>query len=306
MRNQFARSLHDLALTDSTIVLLYGDSGNRLFDSFKELAPQRVINAGIAEANMVSVAAGLAMQQMKPFVYAITPFVSSRCYEQIKVDIAYPNLPVTLVGTGSGVAYANLGPTHHSFEDIAIIRALPNMQIVCPCDSLELKKLLPQIAQSKHPTYLRIGKKKEPTFLNATQNVQLGIPSQIRFGHDLLIIACGPIVQRANAVCDVLARENISTHLVSFHTIKPLNTSFLNDVAGHFKQIVVIEEHSIVGGLGSAIIEYFNDNGIMKPILRYALPDQFMDKLQTQHHGWDRAGLTTERIATDILRKVCA
>lgn len=300
MRNNFAECMTQLALNNERLVLLYGDSGNRLFNPFKEFADDRCINVGIAEANMISVAAGMAMNGLQPVTYAITPFTSSRCYEQIKVDVAYQNLPVVIVGTGSGLAYANLGPTHHSFEDIAIMRALPNMQIVCPCDSKELKALLPQILESGKPTYFRIGKKREPLLLPNEAEVKLGIPTQIRSGKDVAILSCGAITKVALDLVDTLTEKGISAELVSFHTVKPLNEDYLKSLAERFSHIVAIEEHGLVGGLGSALLEFYNENGIAARITRCGIPDRFIDKLANQKSGWEAAELTV----TAILKKI--
>ena len=161
MRNAFADEVTSLAAKDKRIVLLSGDIGNRLFDKFRDKAPNQFLNCGIAEGNMMSVAAGMGLCGLKPIVYTIAPFTTTRCLEQIKVDVAYHNSPVIIVGTGSGLSYASLGPTHHSLEDFAILRAIPNIQILAPWDAPSLRASLIQAVSSKVPTYIRIGKKGE-------------------------------------------------------------------------------------------------------------------------------------------------
>ena len=160
MRNIFAQEITKIASKNKKIVLLAGDIGNKLFDDFKSKNNNRFFNCGVAEANMTTVAAGLAKSGFLPFTYTIASFNTYKIVEQIKLDICYPNLPVVIVGVGSGLSYSNLGTTHHSIEDIAVLNGINNLQIVCPADPKELKVILPQIIKSKKPTYLKNGKKK--------------------------------------------------------------------------------------------------------------------------------------------------
>ena len=163
MRNAFAEAIAEAAATDKRVVLLSGDIGNRLFDAFKDKFPDRFYNCGVAEANMTSMAAGMAMCGLRPFTYTITPFATTRVMEQIRVDICYHNVPVAIVGTGSGLSYASLGPTHHSCEDVAFLRALPNMTVICPADAAEVRRAVAAVLEIAGPVYLRLGKKGEPT-----------------------------------------------------------------------------------------------------------------------------------------------
>src|SRR6185437_4851159 len=158
MRNAFADEVTKLGASDSRVVMLSGDIGNRLFDKFKDKCPTRFFNCGVAEQNMMGFAAGLAMSGLRPVVYTITPFVTSRCYEQIKIDVCYQEAPVTIVSVGGGLSYASLGPTHHSCEDIAILRALPNLRIVCPGDAWEVRAALRAAVSQDRPTYIRLAK----------------------------------------------------------------------------------------------------------------------------------------------------
>ena len=160
MRNAFAKAITKIASKNKKVVLLSGDIGNRLFLQYKELQPKRFYNCGIAEATMTGVAAGLASGGFQPITYTITPFNTVRCLEQIRLDICYPNLPVIIVGTGSGLSYANFGATHHSMEDIAILRTLPNLNILCPSDPIEVELALQEAIRIKKPTYIRLAKKE--------------------------------------------------------------------------------------------------------------------------------------------------
>ena len=166
MRNSFAEEITKLASKNKKIVLLSGDIGNRLFDNFRKNHKSRFYNCGIAEASMAGIASGLASMDFLPVMYTITPFNTMRCLEQIKLDICYPNLPIIIVGTGSGLSYASLGSTHHSLEDISILRSIPNITIFCPSDPNEVKDLLKESLKIKGPVYLRLGKKNEIQFNN--------------------------------------------------------------------------------------------------------------------------------------------
>lgn len=301
MRNNFAHALTQLAAHNEQLVLLYSDSGNRLFNPLKEVIPDKVVNVGIAEANMISVASGIAQNGFIPLTYAITPFTSARNFEQIKVDVAYPNLPIIIVGTGSGLAYANLGPTHHSFEDIALMRALPNMQIVCPSDSQELKALLPQVIESGKPTYFRIGKKREPDLIDDTFHTVLGEPTVVTRGEQLVIVATGPILSVALEIESKLRESGISCEVVSMHTIKPLNVDFLTNLTNRHKKIVTLEEHSVIGGLGSALLEFFCDNEFSVSIKRFGIKDEFLDKCESQQNALDKLGLNANSIIKELI-----
>ena len=194
MRNTFAKVITELAQIDEKIVLLSGDIGNRMFDDFKKVASKRFINCGIAEANMMSVASGLALTGMKPFIYTIAPFTTSRCLEQIKIGAAYHDTHITIIGTGSGLSYAELGPTHHSLDDMSIVGSIPNMRVLAPCDSIELANQLKEIVNLKGPSYIRIGKKGEPNLFEHGQVTQIGKAEIIK---EALIIEKRRLAQKA-------------------------------------------------------------------------------------------------------------
>lgn len=307
MRNQFARSLEVLMAENNNLLMFYADIGNRLFNTLKGIAGERVINAGIAEANMASMAAGAAKMNMPSFIYTITPFTSARNFEQIKVDIAYQNLPVNIVGTGSGLGYANLGPTHHSFEDIALMRVLPNMVVLAPCDAYEFAALMPQVAKDKRPCYLRIGKKNEPEVYQKQPELEIGVASVLEQGEKIAILAAGTIMPEAQKLRALLKDKGIDAELVSFHTIKPLDEQYLTAAMAKFDHLVTIEEHSIHGGFGSAILEWINDNGFAQPVKRFAIPDKFIDQVGSVDDARKAAGLTAEQMLSELERgTLCA
>src|SRR6516165_1578540 len=191
MRNAFAAEITALAATNQRVVMLSGDIGNRLFDDFKVRCPGRFFNCGVAEANMIGGAVGMAMSGLRPVAYTITPFVTTRCLEQIRVDVCYHHVPVIIVGTGSGLSYASLGATHHSCEDISFLRVLPHMTVVCPADSVEVKQAIRAALAQDEPVYIRIGKKGEPVVHKEPIDFVIGKGIVVRPGKDVCLISTG-------------------------------------------------------------------------------------------------------------------
>ncbi len=256
MRDAFAKTIHEIAQHDARVVLLSGDIGNRMFDAFKSEFPDRFYNCGVAEANMVTLSAGLASCGLLPVCYTIAPFITYRCMEQIRVDLCYQNLPVVLVGTGAGLSYANLGVTHHSLEDVGMLSTLPNMRIVAPCDRKELTTLLKHIYKTPQPTYLRIGKKGEPDLIEQ-QAVELGEPTVFSSGTDIALFGTGTIMAEVLLAGKQLQQAGRSVEIANIHTLKPLNQTYLQNLMHRCQRIIVVEEHGKTGGLCSAIADVF-------------------------------------------------
>jgi transketolase len=298
MRNAFAAEINAQAASDPRVVLLSGDIGNRLFDPIKASAPDRFLNCGVAEANMMTVAAGMAMNGLRPVVYTIAPFVTTRCLEQIRVDVCYHQLPVVIVGVGAGLSYASLGATHHSCEDIALLRALPNMSVVSPADAHEVRGALRAALRHNGPVYLRIGKKGEPLVHDHEPDFSIGKAIVIRPGRQVVFLANGTVVKVALDAADRLVREGLSPEVVSFHTVKPLDETTLARAFDEFDLVVTVEEHSVVGGLGSSVAEWMADTGPRRArLLRVGTPDRFLEQAGEQEHAREIFGLTPEHIA---------
>lgn len=302
MRNAFAEEITHLAKTDKRIVLLSGDIGNKLFDEFKKVDADRFYNCGIAEANMMSMAAGLSLSGLRSIVYTITPFTTTRCFEQIRVDVCYHNAPVIIVGTGSGLSYADLGPTHHSLEDLAILRTLPGMRVIAPCDSTELRLALKEGLNGDTPVYIRIGKKGEPKIHATELDFKIGKAIKIREGKNVSIIAAGTIMREALDAVEILASEGISASLASMHTIKPLDTEYLQNAASNSKLLVTVEEHGLIGGLGGAVSEWRSEQNITVPHISFGTPDEFMHEVGSQNYARKKYGLTSDNIVSKILK----
>jgi len=301
MRNAFAKAITELAEDYPELVMLAGDIGNRLFDPFKEKYPDRFYNCGVAEANMTGVASGLANSGLKPITYTITPFNTTRCLEQIRLDICYPDLPVIVVGTGSGLSYAGLGATHHSMEDIAVLRTLPNMHVVCPADSVEVKLAVKDALERGRPTYIRLGKKGEPDIHKTEPDFNIGRGIDLKEGTDLTILAVGNMVSVAMECAEKLQDKDIDTNVVSLHTVKPLDESLLKKVFKQKKLVVVVEEHSPIGGAGSAVLEWGNANRVdLNKLICFAGADRFLTGCGNQQQAREMLGLTADHISEQI------
>jgi transketolase len=277
MRDAFASELTELAGKDPRIVLLMGDIGNHMFDHFKELYPTRFFNCGIAEANMISVAAGLAISGFRPFVYTFSAFNIGRPFEQVRVDLAFQHLPVTIIGLGGGLTYSSLGPTHYFCEDLAITRALPNMTVISPADGIETRSAIRAALQTDGPVYIRIGKKREPAIHSFPPDFCIGEGITMREGTDICILGSGTILPEVIEAADLLQREGISAKVISFHTLKPLDKRLLATAFDTHCLIVTVEEHSLIGGLGSAVAEWLSDQPPKTGrLMRIGMPDEFL------------------------------
>ncbi len=309
MRNAFASELTKLAIERDDICLLSGDIGNRMFDNFKENASNRFINCGIAEANMMSMAAGMALSGLRPFVYTITPFTTTRCLEQIKIGLAYHQAPVVVVGTGSGLSYAELGPTHHSFEDMAILNCLPGIRVLAPCDKNELISFMREAINLDGPTYIRIGKKGEPQLNLFHNQINIGQATELVKGDLFLILCLGPITSEAICASRKLKEiKGIEPSIVSLGSLKPLDQKFLfNQLSKSFKYWLTLEEHSVIGGLGSTIADWLQKNNSSNrniQLIKLGIPDQFIHELGNQKFIRSNYGLNSEGIF-NVLEKLC-
>ena len=294
MRNAFAEEIFDLAKKNKNIVLLSGDIGNRLFDKFRGKFSNRFYNCGIAEANMTGVASGLASSGFKPITYTITPFNTMRCLEQIKLDICYPDLPVVIVGTGSGLSYATLGSTHHSLEDISILKSLPNIKIFCPSDPLEVKKLLRVAIKSKKPVYLRIGKKREKIFKDRKK---FGKLDNLVKGKNHCLLSVGPILENVIVASKSLLTSRISNSVYDLRHIRPFDEKKLKEIFKKYKQIYVIEEHYKEVGVYNSILQWSNDCGLdTKKLHSIGIENKFIKFTGSHEMARKKLGLDSKSI----------
>ena len=306
MRNRFSKILTDIAKKDEQLFLLVGDIGFNVFDDFIKSTPKQFLNAGVAESNMIGTAAGMAMNSIKPVVYTIIPFLLMRTFEQIRNDVCMHNLQVTLVGVGGGLSYDTLGPTHHAIEDIAIMRSLPNMQVLTPADPDEVEWLFPLALNHKGPTYFRLGKGGEKNLLLDEQKASRkpGSPHEIIKGERISIISCGPILSEALVVRDILNRNNINPAIVSIHSIKPFNKSEFIEKINDKDFIVTIEEHSIIGGLGDVVSDVLSGLQNSPIQIKFGIKDVFVKEVGSRDYQLETHGLSPIKIANEILERL--
>jgi transketolase len=303
MRNAFADELTKLGDEDARIVMLSGDIGNRLFDKFKAEHPSRFFNCGVAEANMMGVAAGMAMNGLRPVAYTITPFVTTRCLEQIRTDVCYHEAPVTIVAVGAGLSYSGLGPTHHACEDISFLRSIPNMVVICPGDAFEVRAALRASMRQDRPVYIRMGKKGEPVVhAGPIENFQIGKAIPVSDGKDVCLLSTGNMLPQAIEAAHKLKEQGISAQVVSFHTVKPLDEAYLKEAFDRFTLVATIEEHSLIGGFGAAVSEWLTDSRTTNQnFVRFGTPDAFFKKSGEQEYAREMLGLSAHQIAEKII-----
>jgi transketolase len=293
MRDAFVRKLTEKAAEDPSIMLLVGDLGFGVVADFGEAYPRQFLNCGVAEQSMVGVAAGMASAGRRPFVYSIANFPTVRPLEQIRNDVCYHGLGVTIVSVGAGLAYGSLGYTHHAVEDISILRSLPGMRVYSPADAMECRAAVDEILADPSPAYLRLGKNKEPLMHEAPPDLSHGEPVVVREGTDVTVLVAGPVIVQAIEVADLLAEDGLSVRVVSCPVIKPLNAEAVRAAAEGTVGIVTLEEHTIMGGFGSAVLEAFAVRGWRTAILPLGLDDAATHIIGSQEWLRERAGLST-------------
>ena len=255
-RDAFAAALEDIAVHDGRICAVVNDSvGSSKVGQFGKRFPERLINVGIAEQTMVGLAAGLANSGKIPFVCAASPFLTGRALEQIKADVAYSEANVKLAGQSPGLSYGELGPTHHSIEDIAWLRAIANMTVIVPADPIETDQAVRVAASTPGPMFLRISRMGVPAVHDESYRFAIGKAAKLREGADVTLIANGVMVARAMEAAELLAAEGVQARVLNLATVRPLDEAAVLDAAAETGRIVTVEEHTIYGGLGSAVAE---------------------------------------------------
>jgi transketolase len=298
MRNTFSEALYEAATKDPSIYIVVSDiSPAGSMARFSSQYPDRFINVGVAEQSMIGICAGLALKGCQPFAYTIATFTLYRPFEMVRDDLCYQNLPVTVVGMGAGVIYSTLGGTHHTQEDIAIAGALPNMQIIAPCDPLECTDATRWCAQQKNgPVYLRIGKAGEPVLTKGAEPWQFGKVRYLRRGTDVCILTYGVITKMAAAIADRLQAQGKSVSLVSVHTLKPLDCAGIVDALNRHSQVIVIEEHAPQGGLAPQTKQLAWDSKTACRLDVFTLQDAFIHNYGTHDDLLSAHGLSPGRI----------
>ena len=291
MRTTFIKTLTELAEKDKRVFLIIADLGFSVVEEFEKKFPERFINAGIAEANAVSIASGLALSGKIPFVYSIAPFITMRAFEQVRIDCAYMNLPVKLVGVGGGVAYGPAGATHHAIEDLAIMRSLPNMQVFAPGDPWEAKNIIKLVKDSSSPSYVRLSKNNEPLLSESKAKYIAGKTNIRKLGDDLTILTTGNTFELGINISDLLFKKGIKAELANVNTIKPIDKEYILSKIENNKPIFTVEEHNIIGGLGSAVAEIISESKYNPPFKRFGIPDEFSHYVGSQNFIREKWGI---------------
>ena len=300
MRGTLGVALHDLGSHCDELIVMSADLGYTSgLGRFMEAFPEKFYNLGIAEENMVGVASGMAKEGFCVYATTFSNFLAMRSYEQIRLNMGYMNIPVKLVGVGSGFAMGLFGNTHYGIEDMALIRAIPNITLLSPADSTEVVKMIEATSTYAHPVYLRLtGGMNLPIVYREDYAFEIGKSITLREGDDVVIVATGTMVYNSLKAAEILSEDGISCRVINMHTIKPLDVSAIQNACGA-KLIVTVEEHSKIGGLGGAVAEVLSELGEHPPLLRLGLTDEFKHA-GTYEFMVEQYGLSIEQIVTDI------
>lgn len=301
MRNAAVKKLFELARSDRNIILMTGDLGYGVLDEFRQNLAGQFFNAGICEQNMTAVAAGLALEGKIVFTYSIANFPSLRCLEQIRDDAAYHHANVKIMSVGAGLAYGSLGMSHHATEDIAVMRALPDVTVFSPSGPAEAVKVCEAACAVHGPCYIRLGKGKEKDISIPPADYQIGQAVLVQEGSDVCLFATGAILSEAYQAAAALNEQNISTALYSFPTVKPLDVDLIRTKAASSRLLVTVEEGNILGGFGGAVAEVLAEMPNRKAFLkRIGLNDTYAHVVGNQDYLRDYYGLSAEKIARAV------
>jgi len=305
MRQTALDTVTELARRDPRVVFIGSDLGVGTMDKFRAEMPDRFFMEGVAEQNIVGMAAGLAMEGFIPFVNTIATFLTRRCFEQVAVDLCLHNLSVRLIANGGGVVYAPLGPTHLAIEDMAILRTLPNMTVIAPSDAQEMRHAVTATLDRPGPVYIRLGKGGDPVIARDDENFAIGQAILKRAPGQIGMISTGVMTERCLRAADRLAARGIEAGVLHCHTIKPLDIDAVRGFAQGLRLLVTVEEHVATGGFGSAVADcLLAAGGSHPPILRLALPDEFPRHYGSQDDLLEIAGLQPEPIAERIAKTI--
>ena len=301
MRTLFNKVLVDIAKKDKRIWMVLADIGYGEIEPFRDAFPDRWYNCGVAEQNMTGVACGVAMEGNIAITYSIANFPTLRCLEQIRNDVCYHNVDVKVVIIGGGLAYGALGVSHQATEDIAIMRALPNMVVFCPCDFAEAEAGVHAMIARPGPFYYRCGYKKEPPVHAGKIAFKLGRAIEVGPGEDATIIFTGTIGNQVLPAAQQLRKAGIRCRVVSMHTVKPIDRAAIVKAAKETGAVITVEEHQLQGGLGSAVAEVLCDAGAgPRKFLRIALPDEYVCRVGTHEWLLNEYGLSAPKIARKV------
>lgn len=304
MRDTVIRELIGMGKEDRQLEIVTGDLGFGVLKPFWEALPDQFVNAGIAEQNLAGVAAGMALEGKTVFTYSIGNFPTIRCLEQIRNDCAYHKLNVNIISVGGGYVYGSLGMSHHATEDIACMRALPGVTVICPGDPAEARLAVKALAETPGTGYLRLGRGGEKIVNTSIKDFTIGKAYLIRKAEELdkkvAVFSTGAILEETARACDMLKAEGVAAEQYSFPTVKPIDKDVISDCARRFDHIFTVEEHNIAGGFGSAVAEVISELGSGVRLHRLGINDCYCSEVGTQAHLRDYVGISAEKIAAHI------
>jgi transketolase len=302
MRKTCLDLVYELARRDKRVLFIGSDLGIGTLKQFKAEMPDRFFMEGVSEANIIGVAAGLALEGKIVYINTIATFLTRRCFEQVALDLCLHDANVRLIGSGGGMVYAPLGPTHEAIDDVAIFRTLPRMTILAPADADEMKRLMPLTVDHAGPVYIRLGKGGDPIVTNDRTPFQIGKAIPMCDGGDALIVTTGIMLKPALDAAEALRKDGIEAAVLHMPTIKPFDAETVVELASRVPAIVTLEEHNIIGGLGSAVAETIAEANFDAPkrFKRIGLPDVFPDQYGSQASLMARYGLTAERVVETV------
>lgn len=297
--------VYELAKKDPRVVFIGSDLSPGLLQEMKDSMPERYYMEGVTEANVIGMSAGMAMDGYVPFVNTIATFITRRCYEQVALDLCLHHLPVRLIANGGGLVYAPLGPTHLAVEDLAIMRALPNMTVTAVADADEMTRLMEATLEWPHPIYIRLGKGGDPVISRPENGFEIGKAILMRRSEardPVVLISCGIMTSRALEAADLLDEKGVAAEVIHVHTIKPLDEKLIVERARRARSVFTLEEHTVIGGLGSAVIDGLVDHiGSRMPLVKkLGLADQFAKNYGSQDDLLELSGLQPHQIADRI------
>jgi Transketolase, C-terminal subunit len=305
MRNQYKNSIYQLMQKHPEIVVIFVDSGTEEHDLVRRDMPDRIVECGIAEANAIGVAAGIASCGLIPIVYGMGAFLAYRAFEFIRNDVCVQNRNVKIVGSGGGIGYNNLGPTHHTTEDIAVMAALPNMRVLSPATPLEVGPVMEAAVNCNGPVYIRFGKAYEEEVFNTLPSCEIGKASILCEGSDISIIVTGSMLADVVKSAEILSQENISVQIINMTTLKPIDKHSIIQAAQKTKRILVVEEHNYFGGLRSLVADVLAESGLPVSFQSIGFKDEYCFEYGWRQEIRKKYGISVEGIINKVKEMVC-
>lgn len=299
MRTAYLDTLYELAKKDKRVYAMISDNGAIVYDKYRADLPEQYLNLGISEANMVAMAAGMASRGKIPFAYTIGAFLAYRAFEFIRNDVCLQKQNVKIVGTGAGQVYSALGPTHHATEDLGGLRSLPNLTIICPASPMEVRKATLAAYEFEGPIYLRLGTNKEPEIYTEDYPFEIGKGVTVKDGSDVTLIGTGSILFDLLKAAEKMDQEEISVRVVNIHTIKPIDRDIILQAIEETGKIMTVEDHNVIGGIGSAVAEVIAESGKGVRFKRIGLND-FSNGYGSYVEVKEANGIGIERICSEV------